>query len=434
MNEERITRSDPVGLAWLITVRWTTLVAGIGAVVAGRRALEIAVPVSAVVAELAGIALTNLWLTWRVRRRIDTARLTTIAGVFVCTDVLFLSWLLLKSGGVLNPASVFFLVEIVVAALVLGRRWTWIVTALSVIGYGTLFLSPTSELEAAQGMHPEIALHMHGMWLAFGLTAIIIAVLVTRLVIAVERRDRALEGMRERTTRATRMAGLATLATGAAHELSTPLATIAIAARELEHTLQERHSEADVQEDARLIRAETDRCRQILEHMSGRSGEPAGERPRSLALAEIVNALQRRLSPSDWDRVDVTMSSPATRVVWPINVVARALGNVLQNALQASAPSDRVRLEVRTVDGQQVRMIVTDRGPGMPPEQLARAGEPFFTTKAAGVGTGLGLFVARSSAEQLGGELSLSSTIGHGTSVTIMLPFDVVGAEATRNV
>ena len=426
--------SDQVGLSWLITVRWTTLLAGIGAVVAGRRALEIAVPVGAVVGELAAIALTNLWLTWRVRRRIDTSHLTTIAGALVCTDVLFLSWLLLKSGGVLNPASVFFLVEIVVAALVLGRRWTWIVTALSVIGYGTLFLSPTSELQAAQGMHPEIALHMRGMWLAFGLTAIIIAVLVTRLVIAVERRDRALEGMRERTTRATRMAGLATLATGAAHELSTPLATIAVAARELEHTLQERKSDADVQEDARLIRAETDRCRQILEHMSGQSGEPAGESPRSIALAEIVNALRQRLSSSDWDRLDVTMSSPSTHVVWPINVVARALGNVVQNALQASGSSERVRLEVRTVGGHQVLMVVTDRGTGMSPEQLARAGEPFFTTKPAGRGTGLGLFVARSSAEQLGGQLQLTSAPAQGTTVTLTLPFDVVGSEASRDV
>jgi two-component system sensor histidine kinase RegB len=283
-------------------------------------------------------------------------------------------------------------------------------------------------------MHPEIALHMRGMWLAFGVTAIIIAVLVTRLVLAVERSGRALEDLRERSARATRMAGLATLATGAAHELSTPLATIAVAARELEHTLQERYSDADVQEDARLIRAETDRCRQILEHMSGRSGEPAGEIPRAIALADLVNALRGRLSASDWDRLDVTMSSPATRLVWPINVVARALGNVVQNALQASPPKDRIRLEVQTIGGSQVRLVVTDRGTGMTPEQLARAGEPFFTTKAAGLGTGLGLFVARSSVEQLGGAMNLSSTIGQGTIVTLTLPFDVVALEAPADV
>jgi two-component system sensor histidine kinase RegB len=153
-----------------------------------------------------------------------------------------------------------------------------------------------------------------------------------------------------------------------------------------------------------------------------------------MALADIANALQQRLSNQDWDRLDITMSSPATRVVWPINVVTRALGNVVQNALQASASSDRVRLEVRTIGGNQVQLVVTDHGAGMSPEQLARAGEPFLTTKPAGQGTGLGLFVARSSAEQLGGELNVSSTIGRGTTVTLTLPFDVVGAETPRDV
>ena len=95
-------------------------------------------------------------------------------------------------------------------------------------------------MQAAQSMHPEIALHMRGMWLAFALTALIIAALVTRLTIAVERSDRALEAMRERNARTARVAGLATLAAGAAHELSTPLSTIAVAARELERALDER--------------------------------------------------------------------------------------------------------------------------------------------------------------------------------------------------
>ena len=140
----------------------------------------------------------------------------------MCADVTLLSWLLLRAGGVLNPASVFYLVEIVVAALVLGRRWTWVVTSLSVAGYALLFVAETDQLQAAQSMHPEIALHMRGMWLAFALTALIIAALVTRFTIAVERRDRALESLRERNASAVRVAGLATLAAGAAHELEYP--------------------------------------------------------------------------------------------------------------------------------------------------------------------------------------------------------------------
>jgi two-component system sensor histidine kinase RegB len=131
----------------------------------------------------------------------------------------------------------------------------WIVTSLSVAGYALLFLAETDQLQAAQSMHPEIALHMRGMWLAFALTALVIAALVTRLTIAVERRDRALESLRERNASAVRVAGLATLGrrrrrTSSARRSS----TIAVAARELERALADANSPA-LRQDARLIRA-----------------------------------------------------------------------------------------------------------------------------------------------------------------------------------
>jgi two-component system sensor histidine kinase RegB len=417
---------DPVGLSWLIIVRWATMLACAGAMLAGRSALDAAVPVTPAVGLLAVCGLSNSWLMWRVRAG-RTETLVTLAGLLICVDVLVLSWLLFRSGGVLNPASVFYLAQIVVAALVLGRTWTWIVSALAVTGYAALFLVPSDELIAAQVMHPEIALHMRGMWLAFALTALLIAVMVARLAIAVERRDRALDDLRDRTARSARAAGLATLAAGAAHELSTPLATIAVAARELERRLADSRLDAAWREDARLIRAETDRCREILDAMAGDSGQPAGQTPRPSSLTEIVDALRARLAPAETARVEFQVTGNA-RVVWPVDVIARAVANLLQNALQAS--SDPVQLAAATTADGHIRLTVTDRGGGMSPEHLGRAGEPFFTTKPAGAGTGLGLFVARSSIEQLGGSLSLASSPGRGTTATIVLPKDVVAMRA----
>src|SRR5688500_7870720 len=204
--------SDPVALSWLVTVRWTTLLAAAGIVMAGLSGLQTAVPIGATSGVLGAVALSNLWLMWRIRGGRSPATVT-IAGGFVCADVVVLTGLLLRFGGALNPASVFYLVEIVMVALVLGRTWTWIVTTLSVIGYATLFLTPTTALDAAQVMHPEIGLHMRGMWIAFALTAVIIGVLVTRLALAIEQRDHQLDLLRERTARAMRFSGLTTLAT-----------------------------------------------------------------------------------------------------------------------------------------------------------------------------------------------------------------------------
>lgn len=422
--------TDPVGLAWLVTGRWTTLAAGVGAVVAGRSALEIGLPVAQVLAVLVTILLSNLWLWWRVKS--GRATVATMAGALVCVDVVLLSWLLLKSGGVLNPASVFYLVQIVLAALVLGRTWAWIVTALSVTGYAALFLTPTDDLRAAQVMHPEIALHMRGMWIAFALTALIIAVLVTRLAIAVERRDRALDVLRDRNARASRIAGLTTLVAGAAHELSTPLATIAVAAHELERAIQERRGDPSLSDDARLIRAEIERCRGILDQMAGRIAEPMGEAPRPIALREILAAALERFTASDRARITPAPGGEI-RVVWPAGVIAQALGNLVRNALQASTDGSGVEIVASVLAGARVRITIVDRGRGMRPEELARAGEPFFTTKPAGSGTGLGVFVTRSSIEQLGGELTLSSRLGYGTSATITLPQDVIEYSEARH-
>ena len=361
-----------------------------------------------------------------------------------------LLWVLWRSGGALNPASVLLLVQIVLAALVLGRVWTWIVTALAVGGFGGLYLAPASELQAAQVMHPEIGAHMNGMWLAFAATALVIAVLVTQLVGAIERRDRALETLRDQHARTTRFAGLATLAAGAAHELSTPLATMAVAARELERSLEGRrgqsdesaggqgqanasgHGEANAEllNDARLIRSEIDRARRILTDLSAQSGGAPGDAPRPASISDLFAAIHRDLPRQVTNRLE-TRAGDGIHVVWPVQAVTRAVVNLVHNAAQASSESDTVLLESREDGDGRIRIDVVDRGAGMTRDHLARAGEPFFTTKPPGVGTGLGLFVARSTVEQLGGTLELISEPGRGTTATIVLPANVIEAART---
>jgi two-component system, sensor histidine kinase RegB len=305
----------------------------------------------------------------------------------------------------------------VVAALVFGRRWTWIVAGLAVAGYAASFLASTDDLRAAQMMHPEIALHMRGMWLAFALTAVIIAALVTRLLSALERRDRALEVLRVRNEGAMRAASLATLAAGAAHELSTPLATIAVAARELERGLTDSSNAG--RHDARLIRDEAARCRTILDDLAGAAGQPSGEPPQSITLTRMLEDVKARLASGDRDRVRIA-AAPDAEVQWPVRPVGRALANVIQNALQASGHDVRIAV-TRSADA--LTIVVSDDGPGMTPEQAARAGDPFYTTKAGG--TGLGLFVTRSTIEQLGGTFRLASQPDAGTAVTMTLPIHV---------
>jgi two-component system sensor histidine kinase RegB len=419
-------RPDDVSLTWLATVRWTVLAAATGALLAGRTGLGVSLSAPAAALVFSVVTASNLWLTWRLRTG-RTEGAIRAAGPLVASDALLLMWVLWRSGGVLNPASIFFLVQIVLAALVLGRTWTWIVTALTVTGFGALYFTPSTDLAAAQLMHPEIAVHMSGMWLAFAATAIVIAVLVTALVAAIERRDRDLEELSDRHARSARFASLATLAAGAAHELSTPLATMAVAARELEHSLASRGSSAALVDDARLIRQEVDRCRAILDDLgAGQGGAPA-DAPRHAAIADVLAAVAGRLDRAAADRVAIDAGAADVRVRWPVHAVSRALVNVVENALHATADGGRVSLTTAPAASGHIAIVVEDTGVGMSPEELARAGEPFFTTRPAGRGTGLGLFVARSTVEQLGGTLTVVSAPRQGATVTLSLPIDVVG-------
>jgi two-component system sensor histidine kinase RegB len=240
----------------------------------------------------------------------------------------------------------------------------------------------------------------------------------------VERRDRAIAAMRERHARHAHMIGLATLAAGAAHELSTPLGTIAVAARELERSLDEPAGAAGHAEDIRLIRAEIDRCRRVLDDMAGRTGEAVGEAPAARQLAALLRDAIARLTSDDLARVQLDV--PEDLVVrWPPAAMSRALANLIQNGLQASGETDVVTVSASNAPAEGVVLTIRDHGRGMSAGVLSRAGEPFFTTKPERGGMGLGLFVARSTIEQLGGTIRLTSAEDRGTTVECALARDV---------
>jgi two-component system sensor histidine kinase RegB len=414
---------DGVALPWLVTVRWAGVLAQVAAILAGAQGLAGPTQLSLPLLLIGVAATSNLWLSWRLGRR----RAVTMAsgGWLVCADVAILSWLLHEAGGVLNPVSIFYLVYIVLAALVLDRVWAWVVTTLSIGGYGLLFLTPSDQVALAGSMHPEIGLHVRGMWLAFAATSLIVAILVGRLASLIDRRDRALAELRDRATRDARLSAMSTLAAGAAHELSTPIGTIAVAARELEIALDGAPASTEARDDVRLIRAEVDRCRRLLRDMAGRFSQPLGEGAVPLSIDAVVGSVLTELAPGERARVCASIRPNGGTVVWPPNVLTRALVNVVRNALQASAPDAPVDLTADHGRDGTVTIRVTDTGRGMAPDELARAGEPFYTTKAQGDGTGLGLFVARSTMEQLGGSLSVASREGAGTTVTMSLPADL---------
>ncbi len=420
--------AQAINLSWLLRLRWGAVVGQAAIILGAHFGLGMTQRLGPLFATIAVAAASNAALgLWARRERPIRERLL---WAVMALDVVLLTVLLDLSGGPFNPFSALYLVHIALAAVVLRAGWTWGLTGLAIACFGALFVDhlwfPSRGSELSSAHHPrhhihDVRMHLEGMWAAFALAAGFIVYFVQRVTRALAAREAELVEARASAARHEKLTALGTLAAGAAHELSTPLSTIAVAARELERQLARTGAEATALEDVQLIREQVARCRDILTQMTSDAGASQGESMVELAPAALVEEALEGLPERERVRTELDARTREERELVPAHAFARAIRGVVKNALQASAPGTPVRLGlVREVAGW--RLTVEDAGEGMPAEVLARAGEPFFTTKAPGEGMGLGLFLTRAVLEQLGGGLVLRSTPGRGTTVVLTWP------------
>lgn len=379
--------------------------------------------------------LANLYATRLARRgRVPTSEVLAGAMLF---DLIALTALLFITGGIENPFNFLFVIHVALAAVFLRQRWLWTIVLVAAISFGLLFFaapatfharptapfSPASETIDYRFMDWRI--HVVGTWIAFGLAVICIAWFVGERVKELRERERQVRVAEEMSQRSARLASLAALAAGAAHELATPLSTIALVAGDLVDEAEAgaaASNREELREDARLIRAEVERCRQILDRLSADAGAARAAGTETTDITSFCVDVLERIR--DRERVDVDMTAlHATTIEYPIRPLVHAVAAVVQNALNATTEDSMVRLAFRS-DDDELQIEVGDDGPGMTPEVLERATDPFFTTRPQGRGMGLGLFLARNVTETLGGEFVIRSRIHEGTQVIFRLPLE----------
>jgi len=412
---------DQINLSWLVKLRWAAMTGQLVTIGVVYAAMGVALSLGPLLALMGLSFATNVAaFAWTARQK--PVAPWAVPGLMIF-DTLLLTALLHLTGGPFNPFSFLYLVQIALAAVVLPARLTWTLVLLSLACSGSLFLD-YDELPLGKMSHSEhMRIHLIGMWVAFGVAAGFIVYFLLRITRALARRDEELYQARSLVARQEKLASLATLAAGTAHELATPLSTIALVARELDRELSDPSAIEAAKSDAKLIREQVQRCRAILDNMSAQGGEFAAESRARLDLSTIVGEALSDLDGTPPIRVDLGAIAEGCTLDAPPRALALTLQNVLKNAQDASQDGQEVVLSA-TVAGSRVRIEVRDRGVGMPREVLDRVGEPFFTTKPPGRGMGLGLFVSRAMIERLGGELKVTSAPTEGTCVTIDLPFD----------
>jgi len=424
MTSQRLTAAPRIALPWIVRLRYCVAAGQMITAFMGNFVLHIDLPLVWIAIPPGLIALSNYLLSERARQAERSGHIadsTLVAAVFVL-DTLCLTALLTLTGGPNNPFTLLYLVHITLSATILTQRQTWGLGVLACFCFASLFwvYRPIPQLE----MHHRgtgVNLHLIGMWVGFAVATLLVTMFSGKISELLRQHEESLLFMQEQLAKKDRLAALVTLAAGAAHELNTPLGTIAIAAKELEHYATNTVRDSAVAEDSRLIRAEVDRCCEILRRMSEHGAEPAGEAPEDTLVSTLVEVVRRSFPGRETLRIGVSKETAGLLLRVPKHAVQQALIALVKNAFEASPASSPILLDVKHQSGS-VHFEVRDRGIGIGEDDLRHVGEPFFTTKEPGRGMGLGVFLVRTLANRLGGSLTVSSSPNQGTSATLQLP------------
>jgi two-component system sensor histidine kinase RegB len=417
-------------LRTLVGLRWAAIGGQMLALLAARFLLGFEVPLLACLGVITLAVLFNLALVLalppqRVLRQWE-------AALQLGFDILQLGLLLLLTGGVGNPFTVLLVVPVILGASSLEGRHPVVLTALAcavVVGLAAL-----AETLPWFGGTPLILPPLYH-WAAA--LAVIVGIMVAstyarRAAAESARMELALHAAETVLAREQRLSALGGLAAMAAHELGTPLATIAVVAKEMARECPP----GALREDAELVSSQAQRCREILRRLA-ETPETDDVVHASISLSQLLEEAAGPEEPDEevrveWSVVGPPDTDPPDLIRHP--EVGPALTSFIENAM------DFAKSEVRLVgryDDDFVTVEVRDDGPGFAPEIFAKLGEPYVTSRPSGenspsghLGMGLGFFIAKTLLERTGAEVGFRNAREGGAVVSIRWPRSVIEAFA----
>ncbi|RXF73154.1 ActS/PrrB/RegB family redox-sensitive histidine kinase [Hansschlegelia zhihuaiae] len=428
---DRLTAHRDLRVDTLVRLRWLAVAGQSCALLGVHLALGFRLPLAACFAVIALSAALNLALRFRypLTQRIRGSRAALMLGY----DVIQLAALLYLTGGLQNPFSILFLAPVMISATALPPRTTAMLGAL-VMACATFIGLNHFPLPWAPGEAIQLPfLYVVGVWVALTLALVFIGIYAWRVSEEGRALSQALAATELVLAREQHLSALDGLAAAAAHELGTPLATIALVAKELERAIVPGAHD----EDVALLREQVARCRDILKKLT--SLDEQGAPYESMAVGHLLEEI---VEPHRNFGVDLVITSAGVEGEprWRRNPsVLYGLGNIVENAVDFAR--SRVDVTARW-DGERLEIAVVDDGPGFAPEILARLGEPYVSTRGperdaspdAG-GLGLGFFIAKTLLERSGARVSIGNRPAPGTGARVRVTwprprFDSMADEA----
>ncbi|MCF3932349.1 ActS/PrrB/RegB family redox-sensitive histidine kinase [Acuticoccus sp. M5D2P5] len=412
--DERVVR-----VRTLLLLRWLAILGQLAAILFVSVGLEFTMATSACLGLVALSAWSNVFLRLRFagNRRMTEEWTAWVMGF----DVLQLAAQLWLTGGLTNPFALLIIAPVMVSATTLSAGRTITLGALVLLSATLLaiFHLPLPWYEGESFTPPF--LFVGGVWLALVCSLTFMGTYAFR--VAEERRQLAdaLSATEIILTREQNLQALDGLAAAAAHELGTPLATISVVTRELEREMDPNSPIAD---DIRLLRSQSERCREILSKLKT-LGEDGGS---PLTRLTVHQLLEEVVAPHRDTEVDIKITMVGADedqpIVWRNPAIHYGLGNLIENAVDFAATRVTVRAEW---DTQRLTLTISDDGPGFPDDVLDRLGDPFISRRAAaarGGGLGLGIFIAKTLLERTGASIAFRK--GPGATAIVSWSRDVL--------
>ncbi|HUR42511.1 MAG TPA: ActS/PrrB/RegB family redox-sensitive histidine kinase [Aestuariivirga sp.] len=416
-------------LRTLVRLRWLAVTGQTAAVVGVYFLLGFPLPIGLCLAAIALSAWLNIFLTIRWRKSVRLR--PPHVGLLLAYDILQLAVLLYLTGGLANPFAFLFLVPVTISATSLPLKWTLWLGAIAFVCATFLTIK-----HLPLPWTPEVPLvlpdaYIAGMWAAIVCGVVFSALYARRIAEEAQQMSAALSATEMVLSREQRLSALDGFAAAAAHELGTPLATIALVAKELKRELpvDDPHTE-----DIDLLVSQAGRCREILARLANRDAETDEIYQRTTMLAMIEDLI----APLRGSDVEITVTNPLSATPEPVfrrnPAIAYGLGNLLENAADFAAA--KVDVEARWT-ATNVAISVSDDGPGFHQDVFDRLGDPFVTTRpgygaepeeGGHEGMGLGFFIAKTLLERSGAAVSLANRPAplHGAVVQVVWPRAIV--------
>ncbi|MHA6723663.1 ATP-binding protein [Sphingomonas sp. RS2018] len=398
----------------LIQLRWVAVVGQLVTILTVSLGLRVPLPLAPMLVVVALLAVANVIAGVLLPRH----RITNVEILLaLLLDMIALTAQLYLSGGTGNPFISFYLLQVVLGAILLEMWSAWVLVGVASLCYAGLSLRHVP-LVYPPGLIPEVAdLYTLGAWISFVLTGVLLGMFITRITRNLRARDRYLADLREHAAEEDGIVRMGLFASGAAHELGTPLASLSVIIADWQR-MPRLTGDADLSGDLAVMRAEVERCKVIVTDILHSAGEPRGEPMENIDAQMFFDEVVAEWRPthphlpldharSGLDGARVVAAASLRQAVW----------NLLDNAAEAS-PAGVALIASR--EGEMLAITVTDQGPGFAETQLATIGRPYQSTK--GAGHGMGLFLAATVARRLGGRLEAANSANGGAQVRLILP------------